>query len=233
MTDTERILEFTRSCFTDNCTVLNTSNSNIPTNNAIFKYRLITDTTGDNFEVPTLILADNPFNAYPNFPRVKIVSSLFDISFYIKRTIGTAFWEFRYASSYNRLCKVFVKDTTYHGCIGLILDDEFNPLLITTYCFTRQNEDSVLFTGIKVNINRKVFERQNEIMPKTILKKLLPYFSTNTIPVYIRRNYMGECIPEVVIGSLDDMVVKTVPPVPSTATNENFNNILKAHINDL
>lgn len=107
----------------------------------------------------------------------------------------------------------------YYGCRGLILDSDFNPLVLTTINY--KGEGKELVKTFTVRISPKVFLRDS-IMEKGIQKYLLEFCSSNQFIGYLREWVQ----PNIIISNDIDKFIRQ-PVVPNSIdTNNNIQEFL-------
>lgn len=101
----------------------------------------------------------------------------------------------------------------YYGCRGLILDSDFNPLVLTTINY--KGEGKELVKTFTVRISPKVFLRDS-IMEKGIQKYLLEFCSSNQFISYLREWVQ----PNIIISNDIDKFIQC-PPIPNSINTNN------------
>ena len=101
----------------------------------------------------------------------------------------------------------------YYGCRGLILDSDFNPLVLTT--INHKGEGEELVKTFTVRISPKVFLRDS-IMEKGIQKYLLEFCSSNQFIDYLRDWVQ----PNIIISNDIDKFIQC-PPIPNSINTNN------------
>lgn len=101
----------------------------------------------------------------------------------------------------------------YYGCRGLILDSDFNPLVLTT--INHKGEGEELVKTFTVRISPKVFLRDS-IMEKGIQKYLLEFCSSNQFIGYLRDWVQ----PNIIISNDIDKFIQC-PPIPNSINTNN------------
>ena len=101
----------------------------------------------------------------------------------------------------------------YYGCKGLILDNNFNPLVLTT--ITYKGEGKELVKTFTVRISPRVF-LINKIMEKGIQKYLMEFCSSNQFIGYLREQVQ----PNIIINNDIDKFIQH-PTVPNSINTNN------------
>lgn len=107
----------------------------------------------------------------------------------------------------------------YYGCRGLILDNYFNPLVLTTINY--KGEGKELVKTFTVRISPKVFLRDS-IMEKGIQKYLLEFCSSNQFIGYLREWVQ----PNIIISNDIDKFIQHSPIPNSINTNNDIQEFL-------
>lgn len=137
---------------------------------------------------------------------------------------------------YKRLRTIKTKkDEYFYGNRGLIFDETFTPLLFTTVSFKNNNEFEVSkleYLGFNVYINPKVFIEQDNIVSKTIIKKMMPVFLTINKPINI--GWRHPSIPIKTNVSIEDISEKffctTKVPDISNISDEYLNKLIAEEV---
>ena len=101
----------------------------------------------------------------------------------------------------------------YYGCKGLILDNNFNPLVLTT--ITYKGEGKELVKTFTVRISPRVF-LINKIMEKGIQKYLMEFCSSNQFIGYLREQVQ----PNIIINNDIDKFIQH-PTIPNSINTNN------------
>lgn len=120
---------------------------------------------------------------------------------------------------------VTTKGVHYYGAKGIILDGEYNPLMIATALVRFTADGSPRFSNPICNLSYRVFENSSELVEKTIIKQAIPLFGT--IPIngdYDSHSLSGEA--KVSIRNLDQYVVRPAAPSIIMASPTAFNSTI-------
>ena len=127
----------------------------------------------------------------------------------IRKTFGIMIKDLSIYRGLGELNKIKDKDgNIYYGCRGLILDRDFNPLVLTTINY--KGEGKELVKTFTVRISPKVFLRDS-IMEKGIQKYLLEFCSSNQFIGYLREYVQ----PNIIINNDIDKFIQR-PPIPNS-----------------
>ena len=192
----------------------------VPINDNAFPAFISVPIVGDEFEIPAFLTpyiygakcigADNIIFSLVTGPDAvgrRVIHH---------KTINTILGTFRAASSTNmRLAHIITsKNVHYYGCRGLILDKDYNPLLVST-CQVRYYPRTNTFemSNPKCKVSYKVFENSGELVEKTIIKQAIPYYASEVVPCYygMVSCYHQELV-ETLITDLDYLVIKPAKP---------------------
>lgn len=157
-----------------------------------------------------------------------------------RRLVRGAFSDFNRAYSYSSIAEVTMSNgTIYYGLPGAIFDSNFNLLMLMSSKIDIRVTESVTIAYILQHICRispAVFQRQDNIIEKTIVKKVIPFCASHEVTPseYILRQDCFDC--EEVTGKtisvfIDDtinekFIRRIVPPRISDFTEENIHEIL-------
>lgn len=137
-----------------------------------------------------------------------------------RRTVGPIMRDFLSSAMPSFQAIITSKGERYYGCPGIILDQDYNPLMVLT---------CVIYHGGVINyrcrISNDVFVHQDRLIEKTIFKKFLPTLAvefTNT-----ESKFDG-----VFVGDIN-LVIKPVAPTPNKDINEDISKFLIENIGDI
>lgn len=157
--------------------------------NNIFKGFITVDLNSDSIEIPSfakLSIERLYQKRNSNIDNCSIVIPLFCGNSYTRSSSDTILKDF-FTKTYftDKLYKIVnKKGETYYGNKGIIFDEDFNLLfLCTIFCTKKQNNNKVSYIYDKSNIyiHPKVFINNDGSMEKIIVKKLLPFYLSNTL----------------------------------------------------
>lgn len=203
-------------------------------NGRVFSHILSVDISGDSFEVP-VFASELAFNAkLSGYSEVAI--PLFNNSSHglvQKKMVGSILKDFMNINLTKRLLGVEVSNGhIYYGCPGLILDENFNPLLMTTFQIDSKTKEGVVKCICR--ISQSVLSRQDESIPKAIYKKIVPLYCTKTLDFIWFNNHRVRSVErnfvEVIFCSSPGIVVSPVLPTPEGITDDVFDKILNEEL---
>lgn|SRR5574344_161412 len=117
----------------------------------------------------------------------------------------------------------------YYGCPGIILDKDFNPLMIAFYDITPNLGGITGFkiTGVTIKVSPKVYSNPTGLLEKAIINKIIPSYAVTTVSSSLDGfDSPGEVTPRIVIEDISKYVVgPSVPSSPATMDRD-INNFL-------
>ena len=230
-----------------------TSNPITLDSNNMFSKSLVVDTTGDNIEIPSIartyyenIIRDNLIHSNVRVERI-ILPLYTSGNSQSRRTFDGIMREFFCKPPLNqRVLKVTTnKGDTYYGGYGLILDEEFNPLLMcglkARKVISEHGDDAevvhIQYYRTICHVSPVVFTEPNKLINKGIIKKLIPLYTTmdTTFPnVSIgTSNSPDSRKVEVIIDDFSKFFVSPIVPTPSKCSNDALNKCLNDNIEDI
>ena len=189
------------------------------------------DISGDDVEVP-MCLAPY-FISKANMGYDRIVFSLVSGSdengrrTFHHKTVNTILRKFLDATNHSmRLAHIVTsKGVHYYGCKGLILDADYNPLLVSTGRFKITDDNRLSITHPICRVSYRVFNSPGELLEKTIIKQAIPLYSRINVNCSLGTPYNVEGV-EVIVGDWDYMVVRPAKPTLEKASPEGVNGMI-------
>ena len=161
-----------------------------------FRKFLQVDTSKESFEIPTIMTGDSLSDIFEGSLLVLPLYVGKDIGIY--RTSDSMVRHLITASYGDRLVKARTPSgLTFYGGKGLILNERFDPLLLCTFkCHiegisvggTPPAFPSVIIDGMVVHVNPMVFLDTTDLINKSIVKKVIPYYLSHSSYTLISRN---------------------------------------------
>ena len=161
-----------------------------------FRKFLQVDTSKESFEIPTIMTGDSLSDILEGSLLVLPLYVGKDIGIY--RTSDSMVRNLITASYEDRLVKARTPSgLTFYGGKGLILNERFDPLLLCTFkCHiegisvggTPPAFPSDIIDGIVVHVNPMVFLDTTDLINKSIVKKVIPYYLSHSNYALISRN---------------------------------------------
>ena len=237
--------------------VFNSSNYDNPTaqlerelsldSNNVFRRSLIIE-VNDEIEIP--VIAREHFEDlvlekidYPLAVGTKrIILPLYDnASSQERRTFDSIIMQMFNNVGFNmRLQKITTsKDEVYYGGKGIIFDESYAPLLLCTLTarkvHTEESGNSMVYYRPVCHVSPKVFLESDKLINKGIIKKLIPFYTSEEINF---PNCMFGVNPEskkvkVVVDNFDKFFIEPIKPTPSATTNDALNECLIDNMDDI
>lgn len=113
------------------------------------------------------------------------------------------------------------KGEVYYGAPGLILDKDFNPVIIGVYTLSKDRTYAERFERNILKIDPKVFSSDG-FLEKAIIKKLIPFYTSNDID--------GKTV-KVEVDNISQYVVK--PNIPGANIQESMKELLSAYKDEI
>lgn len=138
----------------------------------------------------------------------------------VRKTFGTMIKDLSIYRGVGELGTTKDKDgNVYYGCKGLILDNNLNPLVLTTITYKGEGEE--LVKTFTVRISPRVF-LINKIMEKGIQKYLMEFCSSTQFISYLREQVQ----PNIIINNDIDKFIQH-PTIPNSInTNKDIQEFL-------
>ena len=193
---------------------------------------------------------ENPISEIPYFMSSNIALALSqeyksiaapliaDTNLNTRRLVRGAFMDFTRIT--GRITGVHMSNgNTYYGVPGVIFNENMELLLIVTLTI-RKIIDSPRFSVERINcrISPKVFEHQDRIIEKTIVKKIIPFcvsYSVARRDIYLscrEYNCVGKTI-QVIIDDCSSFIHTATVPKPSLLTEDKIKSFLVENINEI
>lgn len=203
-----------------------------------FSAYLEVDIDRDNIEIPTVVMPfyndiiDNgyeriAYNLSSGYGRRREES-------FRQKTMTAILSRFADASGYERMrmAKVLtMKDVCYYGTNGIILDGDFNPLVIATVQLHKHDDGHVLFCNPKFLVSYRVFENSSELIEHAIIKQVIPMYHNDCVFLGGQdpNDWHSELV-DVVIDDFDYMVKKPSLTSMEKLSQESINRIIYDNI---
>lgn len=186
-----------------------------------FQHLLSIDISGDVFEVPVTMKEAALHIKSMEYSEICMPIVNNNEHFVItRRTIAPIMRDFLSSESKSVQAVITSKGERYYGCPGLILDQDYNPLIVCTCVISNG-----VVTAYRCRIGNNVFIHQDRLIEKTIFKKFLPTLVTDY--ANMESKFDG-----IFIGDIN-LVIKPVVPVPNKDINEDINKFLVDNISDI
>lgn len=206
-------------------------------NGRVFSHLMSVDISKDSFEVPLFarsLILDAKYRGY-----TEVVIPLFNNTSFgliTKKLAGAILKSFMNVKFTERLAGIkSSKGHIYYGCPGLILDENFNPLLMLTMQVSYVEGKTITDKCI-CRVHQSVLSRQDELIPKTIYKKIVPLYCTKPLNFVklnnVRQAHLKGKMVEVVLHSSPSIIVSPVLPTPEDITDDVFDRILNEELKE-
>ena len=216
----------------------------------VFNRMLVIDVSSDEIEVPVFVRSvvettvRNGFE-HPHTRQVgKIVIPMYvNTNNQSKRTADSIVIGFFSRVDFSqRLQKVTTsKGEVYYGGKGIILDRDFNILLLCTIVCRKikyGGGQAMSYYKPIVHVSPQVFLRGESLMDKSILKKIIPFYISHNIDSVNTRAFFRNDIPEgtkpqILIDDVNGFIEKPVKPTPQKCSDDVLNQLLIDNIDDV
>lgn len=142
----------------------------------------------------------------------------------------------------SRLQKVTTnKGEVYYGAKGIILDKDFNVLLLCTIICRKVElggRQRMSYYKPVIHISPQVFLRNEGLIHKSILKKIIPFYVTHNIDAVSTHAFFSSDIPigtkpQMLIDNVDRFIEKPAKPTPQRCSDDILNQLLIDNIDDV
>ena len=215
-----------------------------------FNRLFVIDVSSDEIEVPVFARysVESVIRNKFEFPSIKHVDKIV-IPMYIntpnqsKRTADSIVSDFFLNTSFNRrLQKVTTnKGEVYYGSKGIILDKNFNILLLCTIvCKKIEYRGGQVMSYYKpvIHVSPQVFLKGESLICKSILKKIIPFYVSHNIDLVTTRAYFMNDIPEgtkpqILIDDVNKFIENPIKPTPQKCSDDVLNQLLMDNVDDV
>lgn len=227
-----------------------TNNETTLDNHNAFNRLFVIDVSSDEIEVPVFAesAVESVIRDKLEFPYVSHVNKIV-IPMYVntytqlKRTADCIVREFFSGVNFDkRLQKVITnKGEVYYGSKGIILDKDFNILLLCTLaCRRMEYGDRQVMSYYKpiIHVSPQVFLRGEGLIEKSILKKIIPFYvSQNIDPIWTNPGFVNDIPegtkPQILIDDVSKLIENPVKPTPQKCSDDVLNQILADNADDV
>ena len=215
-----------------------------------FNRLFIIDVSLDEIEVPVFArsVVESVVKDRFEFPSIKHVDKIV-IPMYVntpnqsRRTADSIVSDFFLRTSFNRrLQKITTnKGEVYYGGKGIILDKDFNILLLCTIvCKKIEYREGQVMSYYKpmIHVSPQVFLKGESLICKSILKKIIPFYVSHNIDSVTTHAYFRSDIPEgtkpqILIDDVSKFIENPIKPTPQKYSDEVLNQLLMDNIDDV
>ena len=227
-----------------------TNNETTLDNHNAFNRLFVIDVSSDEIEVPVFAKSavESVVRDKLELPYVSHVNKII-IPMYVntytqsRRTADSIVGEFFSGVDFNRrLQKVITnKGEVYYGGKGIILDKDFNILLLCTLACRRMEyggRQVMSYYKPIIHVSPQVFLRGEGLIDKSILKKIIPFYvSQNIGPVYTNPYFVSDIPegtkPQILIDDVSKLIENPVKPTPQKCSDDVLNQILADNADDV
>ena len=219
-------------------------------NHNVYNRLFVIDVSSDELEVPVFAkpAVESVISVKLQFPHATHTSKIV-IPMYVntynqqRRTADSIVSAFFRVDFNQRLQKVTTnKGEVYYGGRGIILDKDFNILLLCTIaCKKIEYGDRQVMSYYKpiIHVSPQVFLSGEGLIDKSILKKIIPfYLSQNIGLIYTANPDFVSDIPEgtkpqILIDDVSKLIENPVKPTPQKYSDDVLNQILADNADDV
>ena len=215
-----------------------------------FNRLFVIDVSSDEIEVPTFArsVVESTVRKNLKYPHISHVGKIvipmyvntYNLSTRTANSIVNIF--FSRTTFHQRLRKVTTnKGEVYYGGKGIILDKDFNILLLCTIvCRKIEHEGRQMMSYYKpiIHVSPQVFLRNEGLINKSILKKIIPFYISHNIYEISTHDYFRDGIPEgtkpqVLIDDVNRFIEYPVKPSPQKCSDDVLNQLLIDNADDV
>ena len=219
-------------------------------NHNVFNRLFVIDVSSDEIEVPVFAkpAVESVISVKLEFPHTTHTSKIV-IPMYVntynqqRRTADSIVSDFFSRVDFNRrLQKVTTnKGEVYYGGRGIILDKDFNILLLCTIvCKKMEYRDRQVMSYYKpmIHVSPQVFLRGDSLINKAILKKVIPFYISHNINTVGTHYYFMNAIPEgtkpqILIDDVNKFIENPIKPTPQKCSDDVLNQLLIDNVDDV
>ena len=235
----------------DNTEVSDVSNTETTLDNHnAFNRLFVIDVSSNEIEVPVFArsVVESVVRGKLEFPYISHASKIV-IPMYVNTynmAAGTAdsiMNIFFSRTNFNqRLQKITTnKGEVYYGGKGIILDKDFNILLLCTIvCRKMEYSGRQVMSYYKpmIHVSPQVFLRGDGLIDKSILKKIIPFYVSHNIDAvnthaYFRSDIPKGTKPQILIDDVSKFIENPAKPTPQKCSDDVLNQILADNIDDV
>ena len=216
----------------------------------VFNKLFVIDVSSEEIEVPVFARysVESVIRNKFEFPFIKHVDKIV-IPMYVnipnkfRRTADSIVSDFFLNTNFNqRLQKVTTnKGEVYYGGKGIILDKDFNILLLCTLaCRRMEYGDRQVMSYYKpiVHVSPQLFLGDKGLLGKSILKKIIPFYVSQDIDGIYTHAYFMDNIPigtkpQILIDDVSKFIENPIKPTPQKCSDDVLNQILIDNIDDV
>ena len=214
-----------------------------------FNRLYVIDVSSDEIEVPVFAKSaiESVVRDKLEFPYVSHVNKII-IPMYVntytqlRRTADCIVREFFSGVNFDRRLQKIItnKGEVYYGNRGIILDKDFNILLLCTLACRRteyRGRQVMSYYKPIIHVSPQVFLRSDSLIDKSILKKIIPFYVSQNISVSTNIGFVDDIPegtkPQILIDDVSKLIETPVKPTPQKYSDDALNQILVDNVNDV
>ena len=238
-------------CGNNDTTINNVTNieTTLDNHNA-FNRLFVIDVSSDEIEVPVFAKSavESVIRDKLEFPYVSHVNKII-IPMYVntytqlRRTADCIVREFFSGVNFDRRLQKIItnKGEVYYGNKGIILDKDFNILLLCTLACRRteyRGRQVMSYYKPIIHVSPQVFLMGEGLIEKSILKRIIPFYvSQNIDPVCTNPDFVNDIPegtkPQILIDDVSKLIENPVKPTPQKCSDDVLNQILADNADDV
>ena len=219
-------------------------------NHNAFNRLFVIDVSSDEIEVPVFAKSavESVVRDKLEFPYVSHVNKII-IPMYVntytqlRRTADCIVREFFSGVNFDRRLQKIItnKGEVYYGNKGIILDKDFNILLLCTLACRRteyRGRQVMSYYKPIIHVSPQVFLMGEGLIEKSILKRIIPFYVSQDIdPVWADSDFVNDIPegtkPQILIDDVSKLIENPVKPTPQKCSDDVLNQILADNADDV
>ena len=215
-----------------------------------FNRLFVIDVSSDEIEVPVFAKSaiESVVRDKLEFPYVSHVNKII-IPMYVntytqlRRTADCIVREFFSGVNFDRRLQKIItnKGEVYYGNRGIILDKDFNILLLCTLACRRteyRGRQVMSYYKPIIHVSPQVFLMSGGLIEKSILKRIIPFYVSQDIdPVCTDPDFVNDIPegtkPQILIDDVSKLIENPVKPTPQKCSDDVLNQILADNVDDV
>ena len=219
-------------------------------NHNAFNRLFVIDVSSDEIEVPVFAKSavESVVRDKLEFPYVSHVNKII-IPMYVntytqlRRSADCIVREFFSGVNFDRRLQKIItnKGEVYYGNRGIILDKDFNILLLCTLACRRteyRGRQVMSYYKPIIHVSPQVFLMGGGLIEKSILKRIIPFYVSQDIdPVWADSDFVNDIPegtkPQILIDDVSKLIENPVKPTPQKCSDDVLNQILADNVDDV
>jgi hypothetical protein len=222
-------------------------------NHNAFNRLFVIDVSSDEIEVPVFarsavehVVGDELESPYIRHASKIVIPMYVNTDNMTARTADNIISIFFSRTNFNRrLQKITTsKGEVYYGGKGIILDKDFNILLLYTIACRRMeywSRQVMSYYKPVIHVSPQVFLRGDSLINKSILKKVIPFHVSHDVshinPAITHGFFMGNIPegtkPQILIDDVSKFIENPAKPTPQKCSDDVLNQILVDNVDDV